>query len=985
LKVFLPAGSYTLRAESATHFGETVINPAPLDILNPDIFLDQVLTASQTFTLTGEVLDAPVAFAEVRLVEYATNTILDGPVDTSADGSFALSTDLTSVANTTVLALLVDGQQADPGALVPNCNGVTPDTYVDIDKNGSFDATSDACLGLKASFVSILGTKNNVAMLDLDSNGIIDSANLPSLIVTHVTKAKELIMAEYLVDPSSDNEVHAYNSALESALAYEGMLQKQVAVIGALIRAINHQLTLPSNLFAGLLTYGTNGVIAKIIDNTFTLDAADLAFLESVISSDDTGALLGIMSVATDLSGVDFGPANDSPTINGTDPVEFANLNVLFGQLLDRFEINITSDPSTDNATLKTAFEADLHPDYMFNGKSRDQAGSRWADFVNEGIVGGGGLIIGFRHTFAHLTRFADGSGPVFFDTVNESFTNVDTGLPVYKKNGLLTAVFPSGSITFDMDNPEEEFNGFMVNDAGVLKEIGNQEKFSLFFGARNNGGQREIDLYIEDQLRGQAGNRFHITSIHVDVSDDALYMLTPAQLDWPGGGAGHVFRIDCSAADASDQILQSDYHCLNRFDLFFDDTDSDPYWGPSHRPGEIHINQGFAIPNDWQPDQDTVFNITVNYLDTFNANTSGVENYQRSFRQFPSDDYLAKLLWEDNPASLVDGSHWIGDETGLNLRWAFREFYDSPELIFPSKANLDIKLWNPDLEESLDHFEVELGANQRNVTINGNLSSYDVLELGLELNLPDGSRATSDYYLVKRELGRWYAYPFKKVDLNETFATVDDKTTALKVDTEYSYLSLYNAYGKIANTVDLVLTDYTVSTSATLPYKFNYDFWQNWRAVGANDVSITMEENVGSPTATVSFDPFYLHEAQTLSFDFTKVFDANASHQVQTLVLSYDGSTLSAVWTEPLDNATMTDHDDEVYYISFNTNFLGGSFNGYQVKTDTDFDIPLTSTDATNDTIYFSINATHHDYLVKGRYQLTCTIAQVTSGICQK
>ncbi|MCG8336289.1 MAG: hypothetical protein MJE63_17415 [Proteobacteria bacterium] len=983
LTLFLQAGSYTLRAENTTHYGEKLLTVSALETDNVRITLDQLISGTtEEFTLIGEVLDAPVAFGELTLIDYASKAVIDGPIATDANGQFTLLADLTGINPAAVLALEVKGRQADPLNLVPNCSGVTPDTYVDIDKNGSFDTTTDACLGLKAEFISILGTKANVADLDLDANGIIDTANLPKLIVTHVTTAETLILDTYMIDPSNDAEVSAYHSSMDTALAFEEQLQQQVATIGALLRAINHQMTLPTNLMSGLLAYGTNGLIERMIAGTFIPDAADLAFLESVIAADDSGALVDVMSVAADLSGVDF--TDTSPTLDATDPTEVATLNALFATLLDNFVANLLSDPSTDMATLEANFIEDLHPTFIQNGETRNQFVAGFIDMVQNGLEHGGGFIVNASHSGAHLIRHVNETGVLFYDDVNEVFTNVDTGYKVYRKSGTFFAEFTTSSFSFKIEDTERGLDGFVIYDGVEMKEIGDRDKFNIRFGARNEEGEREIELFIDDDNRGDPETRFHIISVRVDVLDDTLYSLTPAELAGPNG---ETYRINCDLAEAQAQIdATSDYQCLNLFLLFYNQYDDDQYWGTARGIRHDHVSHQFKIPDAWSPDHDTVFTITVEYEDTFNGDAPGTEVVNKSFRLFPTDEYLAKLLWENDPYSLVDGNHPVGDNTGLTLYWRFRKFADSAEYVFPSDAWIRVDLWDPLRDEDVDWFEREMAANQRSITINGDLSAYNFLELSIDLTLPDGSQAEAEYNLVKKSDDNWYAYPFGMVQLNERYHTQDNKVAGIINIFEHSGIQMRSSFGKIAETIDLTLYDYSPMWSAPAPYSFIFDEWFNWYAADASGDWLQFEETGPSPRVEVSYDPYYLPGSDISSFEFSKLFDANANHQVQNINVSFDGTYITATWDEPVDTSYLQTKDRPRYFVGLHHNWNWIEHKDFMLADPRNYQSPpISVTDPSTDTIQIYINAVHYDWLVRGEYNLICTISQITTGDCHQ
>ncbi len=999
LKMYMISGTHNLRAETTTHYGEATASVPVLGTVNPDIVLDSTLGGSGMLVFEGDVEDAPVAYADVTLINHATKVAYGTPTTTGPDGDFTLVVPSSGIPAGAILALQVDGRQYVPGGLIPECSPAgpeDPDTYVDIDKNGVYTAPEDACLGEKASFVSILGTEENISALGLASGGIIDDANLPELLVTHVTTAEALVLEQYITDPSDDAVVAAFFDSMETALEFEEQLQKQVAVIGAIYRAFNHELDMDSPIDLPMDesadAIGVEGLIDAIIAGDYILNTDEIDFLEDVIANDDSLALSGLMTVATDLSGVDFDATSD--TIGDTDPTLSATLDANFETILDHFITTLKSDPADPDLT--SDFMEYYHTDFMQNGKSGEQNVAQYVDMVQNGMEDGGGYLIDASHDGTHLVRHADAGGLVFYDELSGEFVNTEAGnLPVYVKHAIISAEFPSSTYTFPIDNPQMGMDGFVVYDSSLplgnqLRELGNLEKFDVNFRARNEQGRKEIELFVDDEFHG--ATRYDIQSIVVEINDANLDALTAAQLEWPNGEG--TFRNDCTLAQAQVQNdPMNNYQCLNLIVLFFNDWHEDgPFWGTDGYWHGNDVEKSFVIPVDWTPNQYTEFTITVIYDDTVTLATDLEEVYSKSLRLFPTEEYLAKLLFDDGDGvidtaelvNLVDGDHSIGDNSGLSLHWRFRDTYNSDEFVFPSDANINISLWDPILEENVPGFDVQLPANQRSIEITGDLSGYFYLTLQIQLELADGSRADAEYLLIKNS--GWIAYPFESIVARETYHTTANKMTGDLSTDVYSNLSLSSAFGRITSgSVNYELVDYDPLVSDSFVFR---DF-ESWVAEDGSGGWLDFRKDGLSPHINISFTPDYNSTFTTiLSGTF---FDALAGHQVSSLSITRDASTDQAIveWTAPTLNTMMSPHDSTAYQVRFSFDDGTSVYEDYEYYHLDDTlryeSIPLTVTDADTNSIRVEIQAIHFDWLVVGSFELICSPNIVAGGTCSK
>ncbi len=649
-----------------------------------------------------------------------------------------------------------------------------------------------------------------------------------------------------------------------------------------------------------------------------------------------------------------------------------------FKLMMDEFVTELQLPAGVTSAT----FTNHYYSFFVHNEKDGDDYAGNFVHLVNHGMPPLGDRVNSASHT-GYLERLTNDVGvEMYFNTITNRI-DPHVGLPIYQKKGNVTITFMSGTtMTVAMDDPHSNLDGYVIETApNTIEEVGNLKKFDITLRAVNEQGKREIDLYIDDADRGDPGELFYINSVRVDVSDDGLDLLSDI-VTYPGGG---VFKTNCTLAEAeaaNDPF--AGYQCLNTFVLFYQASYDKPYWGPVHAPNaEGDIEKSFIIPDEWFPDENTEFIVTINYD---HGPFLGIEeSFVKKLGTFPSSEYLAKLMFGGDPNNLVDGVESIGDNDGLNLFWRFRETNTHAPVTLPAESRIKISLWDPVHEVDLEDFKADLDSTQRSTVLSGDLSAHHHLELKISLEFEDGSQANSRFHLVKRS-GFWKAYPFSYVGLKEQYYTDNNKILASVVSGTRNIMTLESAFGRLAESIDLFLDPGFTSSQTDIPdgYHFNYTgFNETWTAVDGGDNRLVFESLDAPQELGYTYNPYYLDGDDHFTISYEKLYDASSDHQVSALSVTYDGVNLIAEWSEPIDTSTFNP-EDYFFDVRYSLNYGAPEISKYRWGDVLRFESPLLGPSA-DDIIQVDIGVNHYDGLISGYYKLTCRYEDVEAGTCEK
>jgi len=930
---------------------------------------------------SGNAIDAPLAYADVNLKAVGSDTPLTAGTRTDNTGAFTLpGVDLSTISSTAILYLHIEGQ-ADSNTC---SDSASSKTFVDVSGDGSFDTGTDECIGTGAELKSYLGVTETISDLNDGTSGVIDSADLPELMVTHVTTAKSIIVEKMISDASADADPEKTTyimDTIDSMLETDDNMKKQVAMLATIIRAATHnELDANNPIGTSVNDVGLMETIKQIAEETLVLDATDDAEVNTLFQNDTSGFLVTELDIDVDedLGEVSFENEEMAATLQSFDTIQVLNDQYLADLLA---QIATYSGGSVNSSALNTWVTSNYHEKYLHDGRDRFQKTNRLIDWLATHPIEEE-ILLDVR-----LSHLCDATGDLYFDESTEQFVydvsaDGDVNLPVYRKLGQGITRYSNNTIE------NWDLKGYVILDAeNKLKDIGNRVKFDVRLSALNDAGNKRIKLQVRDPQSETLGGRFTITGVKVEVRDTGsnFEALTAAQLDFNEDGVAD-FKNDCTEGDS----VNSAIICLNHFNLgSFGDSDW-MNWGNQEQPGTDAFGSDYMIPYMFSPSNNAVFKFTITYTDSDGV-YSGTEIIEKKLGPFPSDDYLPKLVDADGNA--VFGAI-VGNDSKVTLNWTYKKHISDGKMYYPSQAYQLLWLWDEveNVSVSATGTDYHFSSNIRTMELVGDFSNRKILTAGIVLRLPNGSEVKGKFQLIRIPDGDWYANGLAEGTLIDVINVYDDldggwlhtgrdiwpDIITVGAITDTMKIEDYGAYQKSNEngSDDFVL----------YPWEQYWDLdWDN----GAGIENAFWTESAGdypgfSVSLTANFDGILRAGDKALMIP-RWTYKTPADHVPQNVLVSGsmvgENFDLDISWAAPVSSSTLLKNSERVYQVRIYTR--NGSDDGWDQKhnqrtSGLSISKTLTPADITKP-IRVRIQAYHNGGSNVATYNITCSVDQIT------